>query len=545
MKFTNTTASSVTNDVGMITWTSGEAVTAASYQFGRDADSTNQMHLNVPTGASFEFSINDVAQMVWNATNIKLISDLNLTFGTTIAAGTAALVQYDTTQTVDSLLVGLDETSRTLHLCDYGDIGFDFALAAQTNPALAIHSAAQSTTQYILLFHNGTDARITAGLGKLKLSGAADTTSITDRNGNVMVDFTSATNASSAGIVTTFPAINGNNIVPSFLDYIWQANTGAGGQYTASTEVPFADFNMGQTHTWQTGALTTQRFHKWTMPTVAFGGASTLTNNIGFSIDKAPGAGSNATVTNTYLGQFGGSVTIGATSASMTYGIFDFPAHTVTVTGSTQVTSACGFALERLGQLTITDSSAVTIDNAAAHYIADAPVAAGSVTLANKYAYFADAGLSRFDGGVVFAASGQSTLSNYTEGTFTPTVTLVGGAGNTVPVYSTNTGRYTRIGNRVFVDVYLTGDGGDEGAGTGTVNIALPVAASASNPAGARECGRAINNVSEYLIAGEITGGASTVSLSYYNLISTTAAFTGADQNNATRTIRLQFFYEV
>lgn len=138
-----------------------------------------------------------------------------------------------------------------------------------------------------------------------------------------------------------------------------------------------------------------------------------------------------------------------------------------------------------------------------------------------------------------------SPIPAYVEGTFTPTVTLVGGAGNTVPVYSTNTGRYTRIGNRVFVDIYLTGDGGAEGAGTGTVNIAIPIAAGASNPTSPRSCGRAVNSVTEYLVAGQIVGGESTISLSYYNLITTTAAFTGADQNNATRTIRLQFFYEV
>jgi hypothetical protein len=62
-------------------------------------------------------------------------------------------------------------------------------------------------------------------------------------------------------------------------------------------------------------------------------------------------------------------------------------------------------------------------------------------------------------------------------------MTLVGGAGNTVPVYSTNTGRYTRVGNTIFVNVYLTGDGGAEGAGTGQINIALPITASASFPA--------------------------------------------------------------
>ena len=45
-----------------IKWTAGRAVTAADYSLGRDADGTNQLHFNVPTGAGLEFSINDVAE---------------------------------------------------------------------------------------------------------------------------------------------------------------------------------------------------------------------------------------------------------------------------------------------------------------------------------------------------------------------------------------------------------------------------------------------------------------------------------------------------
>lgn len=129
--------------------------------------------------------------------------------------------------------------------------------------------------------------------------------------------------------------------------------------------------------------------------------------------------------------------------------------------------------------------------------------------------------------------------------TFTPTVTLVGGAGNTVPVYSTNTGRYFVIGRLCFVEVYLTGDGGAEGAGTGQFNVALPVTAGANHPDSKFHAGYALNNVTEYEVDGVIAGSATTIALSYLNLLTTTAAFTGADQNNATRTVRLKFHYEI
>ncbi len=145
-------------------------------------------------------------------------------------------------------------------------------------------------------------------------------------------------------------------------------------------------------------------------------------------------------------------------------------------------------------------------------------------------------------GGINF---GGSTLASYVENTFAPTVTLVGGAGNTVPVYTTNTGRYERIGNRAFVDVYLNGDGGAEGAGTGVLTIGLPITSGASNPAGSIICGIAVNGATNYLLAGSIGAGGGVISLSYFATVSALASMTGDDQNNTSRTVRLSFFYEV
>lgn len=45
----------------LVRWDTGRTFTASTYETGRDADATNQLHFNVPTGAGFEFSINDVA----------------------------------------------------------------------------------------------------------------------------------------------------------------------------------------------------------------------------------------------------------------------------------------------------------------------------------------------------------------------------------------------------------------------------------------------------------------------------------------------------
>ena len=48
-----------------LTWGTGTAVTGADYSVGRDADGTTQLHLNVPSGAGWEYSINDVAKLTY------------------------------------------------------------------------------------------------------------------------------------------------------------------------------------------------------------------------------------------------------------------------------------------------------------------------------------------------------------------------------------------------------------------------------------------------------------------------------------------------
>lgn len=51
-------------------WDTGRAITATEYAIGRDADATNQLHFNIPTGATMEWSVNDVAEMLFSATNL-------------------------------------------------------------------------------------------------------------------------------------------------------------------------------------------------------------------------------------------------------------------------------------------------------------------------------------------------------------------------------------------------------------------------------------------------------------------------------------------
>lgn len=94
----------------LITWSAGAVITAGSYQIGRDADGTNQLHLNVPTGASFEWSVNDVAEVTLNATRLA-VEGGNLGVGTTTANSQITGWSTGTTTAV------LDSSSTTQGSC--------------------------------------------------------------------------------------------------------------------------------------------------------------------------------------------------------------------------------------------------------------------------------------------------------------------------------------------------------------------------------------------------------------------------------------------
>ena len=150
---------------------------------------------------------------------------------------------------------------------------------------------------------------------------------------------------------------------------------------------------------------------------------------------------------------------------------------------------------------------------------------------------------------LTFSAAGSNALSYYDEGTFTPTVTFVQTtyAGNVTPEYTENVGRYTRIGRKMFVDVWLAGDGGNEGAGTGEIQVALPVAASENETQLSPSVGYAANGTSAYYLYGYLNANSATIQLRYMGATNTTAIswFGGLLQNNAARYIWMSFNYEL
>jgi len=85
----------------------------------------------------------------------------------------ASYMRLSTSQTNPSLVLGLSDftgagsESRTLIISDASDRTFNFAHPEQATPTVFIHSAAQSTTQWLGLTHDGTNGLITSGTGEI------------------------------------------------------------------------------------------------------------------------------------------------------------------------------------------------------------------------------------------------------------------------------------------------------------------------------------------------------------------------------------------
>lgn len=97
--------------------------------------------------------------------------------------------------------------------------------------------------------------------------------------------------------------------------------------------------------------------------------------------------------------------------------IVKLPTQTVTITGTTAITTAAGFNYATIQAPTYTDVSAVTITNAATLVVTAAPIAAGSVTITNKYTLWVQAGDSRFDGIIRGLGTGGTRVFSQTNAT--------------------------------------------------------------------------------------------------------------------------------
>lgn len=159
---------------------------------------------------------------------------------------------------------------------------------------------------------------------------------------------------------------------------------------------------------------------------------------------------------------------------------------------------------------------------------------------------FSQCTLSGTFGGSAVAVNGAGYNNSFPIPiTFTPTVTLVGGAGNTVPTYSTTVARYIKTNKLVTIDFLLKNNGGVNGAGSGQINIALPITVGTNQQNELILVGRFSNAAVERLLMVKASPAANTMEV-FLTSVGTITPVTGADQNDgSSRSLQGSFHYEV
>lgn len=407
---------------GLSTYSSGTAITAGSYQCGRDADATNQIHCNVPTGAGYEWSVNDSGELLLNATRLGPASN----GGQSLGNGTAAWANLfiNLLGTIDfnngDIIVTGDTNALTF---DGGNYTFAQAVATSGSPTgltvtAGAHTTLAASTEAVFENHNASaTAQFATGALTTQrtflyqpqtvgfVGASAQTNGITLEISGGMIE--GANNTMTNSVAFSVPSWSGNATNNySALLFVPSLANGVGAT-TDNFGLAIAGGN-GVTLSNQTATTTNLANANFQGITFNSGGGlvRTATNPANLILDGLPRAGTDFAFSNGPWGiDINGATTVANVAGTISAAI-NLRDHELTLGTTTQVTSV-GPAGIRVGTITIGQSGgAVTMDQASAYYAKNAPQPGALVTLTRSYTFFADDGLSRFDGGVTFSASG-------------------------------------------------------------------------------------------------------------------------------------------
>jgi len=140
---------------------------APSMAFSSDTDTG--VYSSAANGIGFSAAgslvLNVTSAVLEARQNLRAIDNVGFFYG---SSGNTTMEFETTNNTVDTTVLGLDGTSRTLIVTEKADRDTDWAISAATNPTLRIQSAdATSTSDYVSLSHDQTNAQLSVGSGSL------------------------------------------------------------------------------------------------------------------------------------------------------------------------------------------------------------------------------------------------------------------------------------------------------------------------------------------------------------------------------------------
>ena len=151
-----TGASADVDTTGFFNFLTGKAALGAS----NSTTTANIFELYDNTTLVFQYADGGAAAVV--SGTFAFNNDIILNLGTTVG-DTRPGISFNTVQTVDTGMLLTGTVSNHWVIAERQDDAFDFAHAATTDPTLFVHSAAQSTTQWTSVSHDGTYALFDTG----------------------------------------------------------------------------------------------------------------------------------------------------------------------------------------------------------------------------------------------------------------------------------------------------------------------------------------------------------------------------------------------
>ena len=346
------------------------------------------------------------------------VDTVSFTDSATASSGTASSLSFSAFRkpTLHASNTSVTTTNAsTLYIQDSPGNGTNMTI---TNPWAFFVNAGKSKFQGAVVISDST-VSTTAGTGCLTLSGGLGLLGAINAGSSISGTTLISTVSTGTAPLTVSSTTNVANLNASLLNGNTFASPGSIGNTTPGS---------GAFTTLTSSGLTT--FTNSTNSTASSNGSVVLSGGLGVALDFYLGGNLNVTgttifnnntnVINTIL-YINGSIT-GSPDAFGKFFKVDTVSFTDSATASSGTASSMSFNAFRKPTLNASNTS-VTTTNASTVYIQDAPGAGTNQTLTNAWAFFVNAGKSKFQGAIVISDSTASTNSS------TGCLTLSGGLG--------------------------------------------------------------------------------------------------------------------